>query len=1402
MYGRGNYAPQFRQGLQRPMPPYQQQLAGHPSASHFQPGNGVPMQPAIQQGGHRPHGIPPHGPAAYLHAPPSMPHQGQPVSTANTGQPYMHPPLTGHNGPPAQVPYMGAQQNIVSGSQNPHPPPSMGPPRVPPPPPFMQLPPPPPPPPLAAGIAPQPPPLPTSSPPVAPPPPASCSPSSKLFSTPTSTAARSPTQLGHDPISEQISVSESSGNTSHKSCGTSVPVEDLSLRQRVLLELSPTPPKPADEIIVRNIEVLCQFIAKNGPEFEEMARKKESGNPEFNFLVGGDPGSEASCAHEYFLWMKKKCSLENDLLKGQGRRDLSQRHVDVEPSSGPNSLTNVETTHSPADSDVDMEDDITQSDKEHGVCNSIQVTEPEPVSAGDKCEMENENDLQNLRENSLPMQSSPSVKLQDGAGTKSEKPASQPTNIHSPFRLIQNYASDDSSDDGEPCHVNVKAMVVSPVGKSGAISSHDDKEHSNMNSKSSMTSETGLAQSVTACFERVLTKDQDDLKAIQVNLQETPTESLLQKDEIDGRDDKIEGSNPIATFDGKYVSGSSGVASVSECKDVEKEDKKDTSTAVKVDEFGRLVKAGASESEPDDSPHLRRRGRRDRSRSRSPSDRRRRRSPRRSPRRRKERRSRSRSRSPKRRRSRSRSPYRSGGDFHGEMLRRGKVQTRECFDFLKGRCYRGASCRYLHHEADMNENSRRFNSKQHQLDTVGNVSIDNSDYYGGSVTLKSPQNHNGEKGEKMYPDLDKHDGSDFTSQTCDERSKAESLDEAMQPSVSHQAVEELVVDIKKCAGSRNVDQVPGASDEPICHPPLLEELPSSGMPPTNEQVIYHPQAEGSTVAHLKLDKEPQKMDDSSNVDSSTIQTSAFSVNEPLPDKISIEPTAPTASASELSRLPPPPLPQQTTNAPRGPDLQVDYNLLAPSVSFPPQSAPIESGSLYQAPPSNQQSHYPVPSNPAWSTLPLPRPPLMVGSSMPGNPLQFQQGNFPLRNDIPGQMSLSAYSGELPSHSQVGGFPHQTYHVPSSGIPAQPFAGPNLSRDDRYSQFPAQGLVPSSSFVPGMAPQPVTYQGDSTVKNPQSFPGDHPLVGESSKSSFQNHQFTQQRANPSSFFDVGGSRISTHYNPYASTFDQPLSTRFSSIAYPQEREAAGGIKYDSSLGLGHAPLDGQAVGEHGSRQIVSSSNSSKAGGQTLQKSGGDQYDPLFDSIDPFSESFKKHAQKQDHAADNSDIMLKLSSRQNVLDIEENNKQKVVGAVATTLSLENDEFGETADAEVGAVENVSPSKSNEDADIADGDIEIDQVKSEGRSKKIKDSRSMKLFKVAVANFVKDVLKPQWRQGNMSKEVFKTIVKKTVDKVSGAMKNHRVPKSQAKIDHYIDSSRRKLTQLVEGYVTKYKS
>lgn len=40
---------------------------------------------------------------------------------------------------------------------------------------------------------------------------------------------------------------------------------------------------------MRNIiDKLAEFVARNGPEFEQMTMAKQQGNPKFGFLYGGD----------------------------------------------------------------------------------------------------------------------------------------------------------------------------------------------------------------------------------------------------------------------------------------------------------------------------------------------------------------------------------------------------------------------------------------------------------------------------------------------------------------------------------------------------------------------------------------------------------------------------------------------------------------------------------------------------------------------------------------------------------------------------------------------------------------------------------------------------------------------------------------------------------------------------------------------------------------------------------------------------------------------------------------------------------------------------------------------------------------------------------------------------------
>ncbi|KAL8124920.1 uncharacterized protein LOC141719243 [Apium graveolens] len=102
----------------------------------------------------------------------------------------------------------------------------------------------------------------------------------------------------------------------------------------------------------------------------------------------------------------------------------------------------------------------------------------------------------------------------------------------------------------------------------------------------------------------------------------------------------------------------------------------------------------------------------------------------------------------------------------------------------------------------------------------------------------------------------------------------------------------------------------------------------------------------------------------------------------------------------------------------------------------------------------------------------------------------------------------------------------------------------------------------------------------------------------------------------------------------------------------------------------------------------------------------------------------------------------------------------------------------------------------------DIPSDNANPEGRVREGntgKDEKEMRLFKVALVEFVKEILKPTWKEGQMSREVHKSIVKKVVDKVTGTIQAVHVPKTQEKVDQYLASSKPKLAKLVQAYTER---
>ncbi|KAL2475336.1 Zinc finger family protein [Abeliophyllum distichum] len=83
---------------------------------------------------------------------------------------------------------------------------------------------------------------------------------------------------------------------------------------------------------------------------------------------------------------------------------------------------------------------------------------------------------------------------------------------------------------------------------------------------------------------------------------------------------------------------------------------------------------------------------------------------------------------------------------------------------------------------------------------------------------------------------------------------------------------------------------------------------------------------------------------------------------------------------------------------------------------------------------------------------------------------------------------------------------------------------------------------------------------------------------------------------------------------------------------------------------------------------------------------------------------------------------------------------------------------------------------------------------------ESKTLKYFQTALVEFVKDLVKPTWREGLLSRDAHKLIVKKAVDKVLSTLQPDQIPSTDESVNLYLSVSQPKLAKLVEGYIDKY--
>ncbi|CAJ1961728.1 unnamed protein product [Sphenostylis stenocarpa] len=103
---------------------------------------------------------------------------------------------------------------------------------------------------------------------------------------------------------------------------------------------------------------------------------------------------------------------------------------------------------------------------------------------------------------------------------------------------------------------------------------------------------------------------------------------------------------------------------------------------------------------------------------------------------------------------------------------------------------------------------------------------------------------------------------------------------------------------------------------------------------------------------------------------------------------------------------------------------------------------------------------------------------------------------------------------------------------------------------------------------------------------------------------------------------------------------------------------------------------------------------------------------------------------------------------------------------------------------------------DRDKKNHDMDID-VQMDGSTQK--EPKALKMLRAALVDHVKELLKPAWHEGRLSKDAHIMIVRKSVDKVVSTIEPHQIPTIDT-AKQYVSSSRMKIAKLVNGYVNKY--
>ncbi|CAI9303123.1 unnamed protein product [Lactuca saligna] len=218
------------------------------------------------------------------------------------------------------------------------------------------------------------------------------------------------------------------------------------------------------------------------------------------------------------------------------------------------------------------------------------------------------------------------------------------------------------------------------------------------------------------------------------------------------------------------------------------------------------------------------------------------------------------------------------------------------------------------------------------------------------------------------------------------------------------------------------------------------------------------------------------------------------------------------------------------------------------------------------------------------------------------------------------------------------------------------------------------------------------------------------------------------------------------------------------------------------------------------EVDASKSNAKSGNNIDEKSKS------WVKMDNNSNNKKMRNEKNDHFLPQQHNVVNDShiNNDNVVSEEEPNQQIVTteqnltNAIDYLKSLPNSTtHNQEGNNNVMEIENGKTPKKKQEETVGKGKGSENEKGKEGNNGN--DEKCMRQFRAALVEFVKEILKPKWKEGRMTREVYKSVVKKVIDKITTTIQQVQIPKTQPKIELYLTHSKPKITKLVEAYVEK---